>query len=257
MTPGPLDGRGSRPGPARAALGRAHAHLTDSELVEAMRQRQPRSFEAFVDRFHRILLNYAWRAGFAEEECDEFVQELLDDVALELIGSGERPPENIRRYMIGAFRHRYFKHLRERERREHHVREAGFELAHERDAAGRPTAAAACSEYALREARGAEDEDARVAPVLRHLSALLDEGLSAEERHMLTWVSERIPQRQIAEWLGMDYALTRQRLSRLRERLSESAIEYGGRLPPREQRQLYEFLRRCGALPNDDRDVAG
>ena len=59
--------------------------VKDYDIVVAMRRGEAVAFEQYIERFHRILLDYARRAGVAPSERDELVSELLDDVAIQLI----------------------------------------------------------------------------------------------------------------------------------------------------------------------------
>ena len=45
----------------------------DYDIVVAMRRGESAAFEQFVERFHRILLDYARRAGVPASERDELV----------------------------------------------------------------------------------------------------------------------------------------------------------------------------------------
>jgi len=60
-------------------------------------------------------------------------------------------------------------------------------------------------------------------------------------------VAENIPQREIAEWLGVSYAVARKRLERLRARLTEVAMHYANTLEPDDARELQRFFHRCRA----------
>ena len=89
----------------------------DYDIVAAMRRGESASFEQFVERFHRILLDYARRAGVPPTERDELVGELLDDVAIQLMTRSAPLPQNPRMYLLSALRHRLLNRKRGRERR--------------------------------------------------------------------------------------------------------------------------------------------
>ena len=84
-------------------------------------------------------------------------------------------------------------------------------------------------------------------PALERLAARLSEGLTDDERQLLVAVAENIPQREIAEWLGVSYVVARKRLERLRARLTEVAMRYTNTLQPDDARELQRFFRRCRA----------
>ena len=75
----------------------------------------------------------------------------------------------------------------------------------------------------------------------------LSEALSDDERQLLVAVAENIPQREIAEWLGVSYAVARKRLERLRARLTDVAMRYANTLEPDDARELQRFFHRCRA----------
>jgi transposase len=82
---------------------------------------------------------------------------------------------------------------------------------------------------------------------IERLSGRLSEALRPDERQLLVAVAENIPQREIAEWLGVSYAVARKRLERLRARLTEVAMQYANSLEPDDARELQRFFHRCRA----------
>ena len=82
---------------------------------------------------------------------------------------------------------------------------------------------------------------------IERLSGRLSEALRPDERQLLVAVAENIPQREIAEWLGVSYAVARKRLERLRARLTEVAMHYANTLEPDDARELQRFFHRCRA----------
>ena len=96
----------------------------DYEIVVAMRRGESVAFERYIERFHRILLDYARRAGVAPSERDEMVSELLDDVAIQLMTRSAPLPQNPRMYLLSALRHKLLNRKRGSERRRRVVSEA-------------------------------------------------------------------------------------------------------------------------------------
>src|SRR4051794_18133352 len=82
------------------------AVMKDYDIVVAMRRGEAVAFEHYIERFHRILLDYARRAGVAASERDELVSELLDDVAIQLMTRSASLPQNPRMYLLSALRHK-------------------------------------------------------------------------------------------------------------------------------------------------------
>jgi len=218
----------------------------DRELIAAVQRGAPGAFARFIERYHRLLLDYARRAGVPSADRDELVGELLDDVALQLMTRGAMLPENPRQYLLSALRHRLLNAKRARERRERVVSEAAC-AAYGADAPADAERAAGSSEASIRASRGPAWDGTRLPPVLERLSAKLDESLRPDERQLLVAVAENIPQREIAEWLGVSYAVARKRLERLRARLTEVAMRYANSLEPDDSRELQRFFRRCRA----------
>jgi RNA polymerase sigma factor (sigma-70 family) len=218
----------------------------DYDVVVAMRRGEAAAFELYVERFHRILLDYARRAGVPAVERDEMVSELLDDVAIQLMTRSAPLPQNPRMYLLSALRHKLLNRKRGSERRRRMVSEAARAAYGDRDPAAGEMAAG-CSEEMLRTSRGPEWEDAPLPKVLERLASRLSEALSADERQLLVAVAENIPQREIAEWLGVSYALARKRLERLRARLTDVAMHYANTLEPDDARELQRFFHRCRA----------
>jgi DNA-directed RNA polymerase specialized sigma24 family protein len=234
--------------PHGAASPRAVSSATsDYDIVVAMRRGEAAAFERFVERFHRILLDYARRAGVAPSDRDELVSELLDDVAIQLMTRTAPLPHHPRMYLLTALRHKLLNEKRGRERRHRVVAEAARVQYGDREVAGGRETAAGCSEEMVRASRGPEWEGAPLPRVLERLSGRLSEELRPDERQLLVAVAENIPQREIAEWLGVSYAVARKRLERLRARLTDVAMHYTNSLEPDDARELQRFFHRCRA----------
>ena len=235
---------GKMPG-VRIDRGCERNERSDQDLLRAMRRGDPEAFRQFVERYHRLLLHYARRASMREGDEDAFVEELLHDVALALVEPGARAPRSLRAYVVGAFRHKFLAGRRRAARCERAVREAALAASSHGDGGYAVT----CSESAIRSSRGPDADDAPVggaSTVLERLATWLDGGLSDEERQLLIAVSESVPQREVAAWLGTTHAAVRKRLERLRARLAGAAVQFEGRLTEDEARELRRFLRRSG-----------
>jgi RNA polymerase sigma factor (sigma-70 family) len=242
------EGRSWTGQPHGASSSRAVSSATsDYDIVVAMRRGEAVAFERFVERFHRILLDYARRAGVAPSNRDELVSELLDDVAIRIMTHSAPLPQNPRIYLLRALRNKLLNDKRGRERRHRVVAEAARVQYGDREVAGGGETAAGCSEEMVRASRGPEWEGAPLPRVLERLSDRLSGELRPEERQLLVAVAENIPQREIADWLGVSYAVARKRLERLRARLTEVAMHYTNSLEPDDARELQRFFHRCRA----------
>ena len=228
-----------------SSMGEASDTMKDYDIVVAMRRGDATAFERYIERFHRILLDYARRAGVAASERDELVSELLDDVAIQLMTRSAPLPQNPRMYLLSALRHKLLNRKRGSERRRRVVSEAA--RAAYADGAHTGESVAGCSEEMRRASHGPEWEGAPLPRVLERLAGRLSESLRDDERQLLVAVAENIPQREIAEWLGVSYAVTRKRLERLRARLTDVAMQYANTLEPDDARELQRFFHRCRA----------
>jgi len=215
-------------------------------LVLAMRRGEAAAFTAFVERFQRLLLHYARRAGLRGDDADELVTTVLGDAAVAFLEPGARLPNDVALYLIGCFRHRLLNDRRDGERRARRVREASAEG--DWGDGGEP--AALCSEDARRASRGpAWEEPPPASAGLTALARALSESLTDDDRRMLAWDSEDVPQREIAARLGITHAAVRQRLRRLRTRLRAAAERYAAALDGDGARVVRRFLRRSLAAP--------
>lgn len=216
-------------------------------LVLAMRRGEAAAFTAFVERYQRLLLHYAARAGLRGGDADELVTTVLGDAVIAFLEPRARMPDDVAFYLIGCFRHRMLNERRDGERRARRVREA----AAEGDWGDGVERAALCSEDARRASRGPE-WDAAAPPTAAGLTALarrLSESLTDDERRMLAWDSEDVPQREIAVRLGITHAAVRQRLRRLRARLRAASEQYAAALDGDGGRVVRRFLRRSLGAP--------
>ena len=226
-----------------------YASMDDGELLAAMRRDEARAFTEFVRRHHRLLLRYARVARLDREDADALTMEVIEDTVLRLVGVSAVEPRDVRAYMVRAFHHRYLNLRRAAKAREGAMRSAARSGHAELDG---QVVAAACSESALRDARPRHLDEER-APTARgavlRLGLALDAALSDDERRLLTWVGEHVPQRLIAEWLGVSFAAARQKLSRLRRRLRALADRHVAALDAEERCELEGVLRRTGVPP--------
>ena len=214
---------------------------SDAALVAAVRTGDFEALRELYARFEPLLARFAARAGLAFDSWEEAAHDVLSDVVLALIADGARPRTgvpSVHAYVIRAFRNRMLDVRRAAERR----------AAHERDASardrGEPIVLAGCSEAAIRESAGVGAEGAEPSAAIARLASVLDSALSVEERQMLTWVSNAVPMREIAQWLGVGYSAAKVRLSRLRSRLRERALRHVNECSGAERQALVAFLRR-------------
>jgi RNA polymerase sigma factor (sigma-70 family) len=196
-------------------------HLEETALISALRRGDGGAIRAFIDRFHRLLLSYARRAMQIDPDAELLAEEVLADVIITLTTTDAVTPTHLAGYVLGAFRHRLLNARRARLRRER-------------------------VERAAMESVDAEPAAPALPPVVRRLSVALTDELTADERRLLAWVSEHVPQRVIGEWLGVSHAAVRKRVERLRVRLRDASCRFERQLDPHDADELRRFFRRAG-----------
>lgn len=218
---------------------------SDEELVAGVRNGKLDALHEFYARFEPLLARFALRAGLRREGWEEQASDALCDVVQALIAQkGENSVRSIHAYVVRAFRNRVLDATRDARRRERRS-EAIAEAASGDD---QPAVLAACSEDSIRASRGAGWEPPMSSPALVRLAALLDEGLSEQERLLLIWVSNGVPMREIALWQGATYGAAKVRLTRLRSRLRERALRHVSESTGDERAGLIDFFRRVAAV---------
>lgn len=213
---------------------------SDHEVLQRMRRDDAVAIREFYHRFTPVLWKIARQARVQPELVEDVVTDCLTDSALHLMQATVAEPANLAGYLVSALRHR---------------------LANERRAVDRRTAAGSaamwagdgervvrelCSEASIRASAGPAAEPPPLSPVIERLSRVINAGLTDDERQMLRWVSASIPQRVIADWLGITHNAARVRVLRLRERLLELALRGDAAWTPSQRQELYEFFRRSG-----------
>ena len=219
---------------------------TDAQLVAAMREGVPEAWAEFDARFRPLLETFARRMGVPPWDGTACVTDVLDDTAIRLVTHNEGVPSSLSGYLVRAVRYRYLKQLRASRRRERHYTDAS-----DATESGMAIVRGVVSEDALRASAGpfaVGEERHETTGTLAHFATLLAGELSIDERHMLAWVGEGVPRRQIAAWMGLTYEATKKRISRLSRRLRELAPSLLTRLRPAERREVERFLRRVAAL---------
>ena len=238
---------GDSPGAEKAR----YRNCSDRTLLDAVRALELGAIEEFIERFQHVALAQARRLRVAPAERKGWVIELLYDVCAAL--ARERrvaPPRSLVAYLITACKRKAFAASRDRALRE--VREC--DAAEDVVGTGERAVVTCASEYSLRAMYGATSETSELPPVLERLVSMFDEGVSEDERQLLSWIGQRIPYSTIATWLGMQRSAVIKRVTRLRARLIDAALRYGEGLEPEERHELLRFLRRTGAY--SERDLA-
>ena len=247
-----MRGRGDEGGRDGHGGGR-YGRLEAKALVRLMRDGDHLALSEFVRRYRGLLMSYAERFGVLGDDARTLVMDVLEDVALHLIHDPEKVPRSMDAYVVASFRNQVLKTRRDASRggRPEIDTTAGLDAAPmDLDAPG------GSSQAMLRAAKGPGWEPAPLSPALERLTAMLDSVLTTEERRLLSWVSEYVPQSEIALWTGVSHAAIRKQVERLRTRLAATAKLYAASLSVRERAELMRFFRRAKEFVVDHPDPA-
>jgi RNA polymerase sigma factor (sigma-70 family) len=215
-------------------------------MIERIRRNESLAFQELFWRFQTVLVRCARQLGVQPALRDELVVELLNDAVLRLMQYHKPVPRSLVAYLIATLRHRIAASARSTRR----VAERAADFSRHGDATD--LVEHSSSEASLRASRGQLSEPHVLAPALERLASALDEGLTEDERTILDCVARSVPQRIIAEWIGMTHGALRIRVWRLRERLREAAVVYAAHLSPAERLELKDFFRRTAVLRRED-----
>ena len=205
-----------------------------------MRHDEALAIREFYRRFAPVLWKLARQAHVQPALRDDVVTDCLSDAAIHLMQATAAVPVNLTGYLVTMFRHRLANDRRATKRRA----ATGTAAAWAGD--GERVVREVCSEASLRASAGPAAEAPALSPVLDRLSRVVDADITGEERQILRWLSASVPQRLIAEWLGITHNAARLRVLRLRERLIEVALRDPGPWRAGEREELYAFFRRSG-----------
>jgi hypothetical protein len=215
-----------------------------------MRRGEPAAWGAFVVRFRPILQAYARKARIPAWEWPICITEVLDDEAIRFSSRDVEPPVNLAAYLIRAVHHRYL-----RVKRSASCRDRTHGAASD-DYSGEWVVSSVCSEDSIRSSAGPDANAASISDALGRLASELRSGLTTEEESILVWVSEGVPHRQIAQWLGTSYDASTKRIWRLCRRLRMYAATRTAHYSPEERFEIDRFVRRANAAaPSESREI--
>ena len=199
------------------------AAWSDATLVARLRERDERAAAELYARFAPLLMDEARRRRVDAASRSEVVMDTITQAAMVLLRSGTPVPGSLAGYLVTSLRRRVLNLVRDAQARARRLEALAVEV-------GDPPA----------------PDDAREAePVPRAIAELaraLEQHLKDDERQLLAWLGDRVPQREIAEWVGSSYGAVRVRVLRLRERLREVARRHAATLPPDERALLERYL---------------
>src|SRR4051812_4781557 len=211
-----------------------------------MRASVPEAWAEFDARFRPLLERYATRVGIPRWDWSACITEVLDDESLRLIERSTRDmPEHLSAYLVRAVRNRHLALKRAATRRERRYAAA---------AAADPVTDGVLSLLISEHSRQAADpprvseEMATASSAVKQFGTLLSARLTNSEREMLAWVAEGVPQRVIAEWLGINREAAKKRIARLCKRLRAIACAVRDELPMDARREIDRLMRRTSAV---------
>lgn len=191
------------------------------DLAE-LRRGSSRAIRDFFERYYPLLVHQARSLGVDVSARRTVVTTFLDDIVLELIGS-RTTPKRLTPYVTVAFRHYVARDDRRSERR---GSEVDLELAD--NAAGTFTSSEKPSE------------------ALRTLCDMACAGLTDAELELTTYLVERVPARQVAQWLGIEHSAAKVRLHRLKLKLRTIVGKELVKLPPQKRAEVERVIARAG-----------
>lgn len=220
-----------------------YAALSETALIDAMRAGHARAIEEFILRYQRLLFDRAKTAGLHRRDCEDAIADVVQDVAMRVVGRRLCPTQELGGYVVRCFFNRLADDATDRKERRRMVRE----LSDEAPGVDESAVMGAISQHTLRSSHGPDWDYIPLSVPLKKLASMIEEGLSREEEQLLGWHSKYVPLREIASWLGVPYATAAQRSWRLRHRLQETVMQYASRFSPTEWLKITAFLDRCAA----------
>jgi hypothetical protein len=206
----------------------------DATVVARLRAGDERAARELYARLAPPLLREARRLHVQPGLQAEAVSDVLRAVCTTLARAERAVPASLLAYAARAL-HRHARLL------EQHARAAHAPL-HDALQVAEPDALFDSSNA------GTDEELAGRTPhhALGQLVAALALLLTAEERQLLVWLADHVPQREIARWRGTSFGAMRGRIVRLREKARALAWRWIATRPPDERAQLARRLEIAG-----------
>ena len=199
------------------------AAWSDATLVARLRTRDERAAAELYARFAPLLMDEARRRRVDAASRSEVVMDTITQAAMVLLRSGTPVPGSLAGYLVTSLRRRVLNIVRDAQARARRLEALAVEVG------GAPMA-------------GDAPAPDPVPRAIAELARALDQHLKDDERQLLAWLGDRVPQREIAQWVGSSYGAVRVRVLRLRERLREVARRHAATLPPDERVLLERYL---------------
>lgn len=218
----------------------------DATLVVGMRNGWEAAYAEFCGRFVALLSGLARRGGIRPEDRPALLIEFLDDAAMRLGCSAFPMPRSLVAYLAASFRARLAQEVRGKTRRQRRNDGLTMEIGGGSERAVAESVSAysiACTAGPEADAIGTTGDGDNASDGIRgRLVVALLSAVSESERTMLGLMAQRMPQREIAEMLGVTPGAIRVRILRLRERLWREAVAYANTVPVKEGLALQRIL---------------
>jgi hypothetical protein len=245
VTSGELASGAEDDGAAHGSRARSrYGVMSDRALCAALRSRDGEAVEEFIRRYQALILVQARRLRIPPDERTQWTIELLYHVASAIASDRAAIPRAIGPYLVTACRRKAHSEWRGRASRERWE----MQCADETGALDQRAVVSVCSEASVRSTYGPDWEPVALPAVLERLVSVFEEGISPDERQLLSWIGQRTSYTTVAEWLGISRPAAVKRVTRLRNRLIEAALRFGASLDPADLADLARFLRRTGVV---------
>ena len=236
-------------------MGERYRNASDAELLAAMRGGVESAIDEFIDRYHRIVFLSARTHHIPPDERAHWAEQLLHDLALWLMERTETPT-SLEALVATCSKRRALARQRDLKARRRIEGENTVEL-HGVDIHGRHEHAVSTttSQGSIEDAAGPSWEPSPLPVSLERLVSAMEEGLSEDERQLLSWIAQRISFTTIATWLGQPRSTVVSRVTRLRGRLLDAAYRYSCWLDRTGHAEVLKFFRRTGVFRDEELDM--
>ena len=200
----------------------------ETALVAAIRRGDEEALGELYLRYLPVLVAATRRHRVLPSDRRDLALDVITDVAMQLLRGDGPAPRTLSGFLTTVLRRRVLGRVR-------------------RDATR-------VAEVPLDEAGEASlgvvhDDGHDATPALVRLVDHLEQHCDDTELQILHWLGEHVPQRTIAEWLGVGHGAIRMRIARLRDRLREVARTYWRVIDDDAREELARFFHRFIAPP--------
>lgn len=233
-------------------MGERYRNATEVELIGAMRTGVGAAVDEFIERYQSVAFSCARSHRIPADELDHWVKQLLNDVALWLMARTEVPASLVG--LVRACSHRRATSRERALRARRCIEEQNLVELEGMSDDGRHEHALSTttSQGSIRDTVDPTYDPSPLPLSLEQLVSAMEEGLTDDERQLLSWVSQRVSYTTIAIWLNEPRSTIVTRVTRLRVRLLEAAYQYAWWLDRAEHAEVLRFFRRTGVFRDEE-----